>query len=287
MVAGHRGRGRARSPASWASAWCPYSPLGRRCPHRRLPHASATSPRPAGATRGSSPRRSRPTAPWWRSSRTSRADRGVTPGQVALAWVHARGDDVVPIPGTKRRATWTRTSAPSALALEARRAGPARRPGRPRRRRPGAATPRPWAARRPLPAAHPLSAGADPAPGPPGAGGGWRRRLRPYLAPAPATVRRVPGPVRGRPGPAGPAAARAEGGRRRRRRRRPAGPLGPWLAVLVGLGRRRLRAATTPAGRSVAGSSLDVQNDLRVAIHAPPASTSTPPATTPWSPATS
>jgi aryl-alcohol dehydrogenase-like predicted oxidoreductase len=31
------------------------------------------------------------------------ADRHVTPGQLALAWVLARGDDVVPIPGTKRR----------------------------------------------------------------------------------------------------------------------------------------------------------------------------------------
>jgi aryl-alcohol dehydrogenase-like predicted oxidoreductase len=29
--------------------------------------------------------------------------RGVTPAQVALAWVLAQGDDVVPIPGTKRR----------------------------------------------------------------------------------------------------------------------------------------------------------------------------------------
>jgi aryl-alcohol dehydrogenase-like predicted oxidoreductase len=28
---------------------------------------------------------------------------GVTPGQIALAWVQHRGDDVVPIPGTKRR----------------------------------------------------------------------------------------------------------------------------------------------------------------------------------------
>jgi aryl-alcohol dehydrogenase-like predicted oxidoreductase len=28
---------------------------------------------------------------------------GVTPGQVALAWLTAQGDDVVPIPGTKRR----------------------------------------------------------------------------------------------------------------------------------------------------------------------------------------
>jgi aryl-alcohol dehydrogenase-like predicted oxidoreductase len=30
------------------------------------------------------------------------ADRGVTAGQLALAWVQHRGDDVVPIPGTKR-----------------------------------------------------------------------------------------------------------------------------------------------------------------------------------------
>jgi aryl-alcohol dehydrogenase-like predicted oxidoreductase len=28
---------------------------------------------------------------------------GCTPGQVALAWLQGRGDDVVPIPGTKRR----------------------------------------------------------------------------------------------------------------------------------------------------------------------------------------
>ena len=31
------------------------------------------------------------------------ADKGCTPGQLALAWVLAQGDDVVPIPGTKRR----------------------------------------------------------------------------------------------------------------------------------------------------------------------------------------
>src|SRR5215207_2425046 len=30
-------------------------------------------------------------------------DKGVTPSQLALAWVHAQGDDVAPIPGTKRR----------------------------------------------------------------------------------------------------------------------------------------------------------------------------------------
>ena len=32
------------------------------------------------------------------------AERGCTSGQLALAWVLAQGDDVVPIPGTKRRA---------------------------------------------------------------------------------------------------------------------------------------------------------------------------------------
>ncbi len=32
------------------------------------------------------------------------AQKGCTPGQVALAWVLAQGDDIVPIPGTKRRA---------------------------------------------------------------------------------------------------------------------------------------------------------------------------------------
>jgi aryl-alcohol dehydrogenase-like predicted oxidoreductase len=31
------------------------------------------------------------------------AEKSCTPGQLALAWVMARGDDVVPIPGTKRR----------------------------------------------------------------------------------------------------------------------------------------------------------------------------------------
>ena len=32
------------------------------------------------------------------------AERGCTPGQAALAWVLAQGEDIVPIPGTKRRA---------------------------------------------------------------------------------------------------------------------------------------------------------------------------------------
>ena len=35
--------------------------------------------------------------------RTIAKRKGVTPGQLALAWVMAKGDDIVPIPGTKRR----------------------------------------------------------------------------------------------------------------------------------------------------------------------------------------
>jgi aryl-alcohol dehydrogenase-like predicted oxidoreductase len=35
--------------------------------------------------------------------RSIAADHGVTPGQVALAWLHRQGDDVVPVPGAKRR----------------------------------------------------------------------------------------------------------------------------------------------------------------------------------------
>jgi aryl-alcohol dehydrogenase-like predicted oxidoreductase len=35
--------------------------------------------------------------------RTIATEKGVTPGQLALAWVQAQGDDVAPIPGTKRR----------------------------------------------------------------------------------------------------------------------------------------------------------------------------------------
>ena len=35
--------------------------------------------------------------------RSMAADKGCTPGQLALAWVQHQGDDVVPIPGTKRR----------------------------------------------------------------------------------------------------------------------------------------------------------------------------------------
>jgi aryl-alcohol dehydrogenase-like predicted oxidoreductase len=40
-----------------------------------------------------------------------------TPGQLALAWVHSRGDDVFPIPGTKRRAYLEQNAAAFDLEL--------------------------------------------------------------------------------------------------------------------------------------------------------------------------
>jgi aryl-alcohol dehydrogenase-like predicted oxidoreductase len=43
--------------------------------------------------------------------------KGVTPAQVALAWVLSRGDDVVPIPGTKRRTYLEQNAAASQVEL--------------------------------------------------------------------------------------------------------------------------------------------------------------------------
>lgn len=44
---------------------------------------------------------------------------GAKPGQVALAWVLARGDDIVPIPGTKRRTYLEENIAAASLSLDA------------------------------------------------------------------------------------------------------------------------------------------------------------------------
>lgn len=45
------------------------------------------------------------------------AEKGVTAGQLALAWVSAQGDDVVPIPGTKRRTYLEENAAARELVL--------------------------------------------------------------------------------------------------------------------------------------------------------------------------
>ena len=46
-------------------------------------------------------------------------DKGVTPAQLALAWVLAQGDDLVPIPGTKRRTYLEENAAAADIELTA------------------------------------------------------------------------------------------------------------------------------------------------------------------------
>ena len=47
------------------------------------------------------------------------AEKGVTPAQLALAWVLSRGEDVVPIPGTKRRSYLEQNAAVPEVTLTA------------------------------------------------------------------------------------------------------------------------------------------------------------------------
>ena len=47
------------------------------------------------------------------------SEKGCTPGQLALAWVLAQGDDVVPIPGTKRRSYLEENAAATDVELTA------------------------------------------------------------------------------------------------------------------------------------------------------------------------
>ena len=83
----------------------PYSPLGRGiltgAVTRDTPRGRTTPGRPAGS-RASRARRSTPTCGSWPRSEKLAEAKGCTPGQLALAWVLAQGDDVAPIPGTKR-----------------------------------------------------------------------------------------------------------------------------------------------------------------------------------------
>lgn len=83
----------------------PYSPLGRGFLTGRF---QTIEDMPEGDTRGARfPRFAREN---FRKNvelagriRDIAEEKGVTPGQLALAWVLAQGEDIVPIPGTKRR----------------------------------------------------------------------------------------------------------------------------------------------------------------------------------------
>ncbi|MEU4244618.1 aldo/keto reductase [Actinoplanes sp. NPDC026619] len=81
----------------------PYSPLGRGLLTGALP----AGPFPEGDFRRTDPRfgEEHLTANLDLVQALAKAaeERGVTPGQMALAWLLAQGDDVVPIPGTRNR----------------------------------------------------------------------------------------------------------------------------------------------------------------------------------------
>ena len=119
-----------------------YSPLGRGlltgtvrsaadlAGGRRAPAALPSLP-------GRQPRGQR--APRRRAPSTSPRAAEVTPAQLALAWLLHQGKDVVPIPGTKRRARLEENAAAADIALtadELRRLDAAVPPGRGARRAP-------------------------------------------------------------------------------------------------------------------------------------------------------
>ena len=79
-----------------------YSPLGRGFLSGRITSPTTSARTTSGATTPGSPGRTSPATSTW-SSGCGLAAGKVTPSQLAIAWVLAQGDDVVPIPGTKRR----------------------------------------------------------------------------------------------------------------------------------------------------------------------------------------
>ena len=128
-----RGRRRARLPRARhrPGAVQPARPgdahRRRHQPRRSSPTTTSAAPTPAS--------RATTSTTTWRSSRSCRRSprpTACTPGQVALAWLSAQGDDVVPIPGTKRRTYLEENVGAARRQADRRRPRP---PGRARSRR--------------------------------------------------------------------------------------------------------------------------------------------------------
>ena len=69
--------------------------------------------------RDRSPGRKSVSAPVPRTAVPIAERKGVTPGQLALAWLLAKGEDIVPIPGTKRRIYLEENAAAADIKLSA------------------------------------------------------------------------------------------------------------------------------------------------------------------------
>ncbi|HET6551667.1 MAG TPA: aldo/keto reductase [Solirubrobacter sp.] len=103
--------------ASHGAAFLAFAPLGRGF----LTGALAPQQFPPGDFRKNNPRFQRDAmqanVALVEGVKTIAGRRGVTPAQVALAWLLAQGDHIVPIPGTKRRARLEENAAAAALTL--------------------------------------------------------------------------------------------------------------------------------------------------------------------------
>jgi aryl-alcohol dehydrogenase-like predicted oxidoreductase len=97
----------------------PYSPLGRGLLTGTLPAA----PFPPGDFRASDPRFAgdnlAQNAALVQAVKGLADEHGVTPGQLALAWLLAQGPDVVPIPGSRNAARVAENAAAASLGLSA------------------------------------------------------------------------------------------------------------------------------------------------------------------------
>ncbi|MEV4635918.1 aldo/keto reductase [Actinoplanes sp. NPDC049548] len=95
----------------------PYSPLGRGLLTGALP----AGPFPEGDFRRTDPRFNGDhldaNLDLVRALATAAEQRGLTPGQMALAWLLAQGDDVVPIPGTRSRARLAENAAAAGVKV--------------------------------------------------------------------------------------------------------------------------------------------------------------------------
>ena len=119
--------------ASSGSASSPTARSGAASCRARSP-SPTTSPRTtSGATtRASRARTSSATSSWSTACARSPPRRASTPGQLALAWLLHAGEDIVPIPGTKRVKYLEENAAAADVELTEERPRPHRR-GRPRR----------------------------------------------------------------------------------------------------------------------------------------------------------
>ena len=77
-----------------------YSPLGRGLLAAQLPDANAM---PADDAHRRHPRFAGDNLALVKKIEAIAAEKKCTPGQLVLAWLLAQGDDIVPIPGTKRK----------------------------------------------------------------------------------------------------------------------------------------------------------------------------------------